>query len=122
MTDRDDLRLLIAGGFPLLTIETCEEPRVIELLRTLATRLDVSLSRWTATDGLTTLSGADFFSADQLRLVDDTTIAAPRKGSSDPESALRAICGSRQPGLVLLLDFHPYFDAPVHVRLIKEMA
>ena len=33
----------------------------------------------------------------------------------------RAICGSRQPGLVLLLDFHPYFDQPVHVRLIKEI-
>ena len=82
MTDRDDLRLLIAGGFPVLTIETCEEPRAIELLRTLATRLDVSLSRWTATDGLTTLSGADFFSADQLRLVDDTNFAIRSSFSS----------------------------------------
>jgi len=122
MTDRDDLRLLIAGGFPLITIETCEEPRVIELLRTLATRLDVSVSRWTITDGLTTLSGTDFFSADQLRLVDDQAAAPQPKGSADPGTALRAIRGSRQPGLVLMLDFHHFFDEPVHVRLIKEIA
>ena len=122
MTDTDDLRLLIAGGFPLITIETHEEPRVIELLRTLATRLDVSLARWTITEGLTTLSGSEFFSADQLRLVDDAASAAPAKGSADPETALRAIRGSRQAGIVLLLDFHPFFDEPLHVRLIKEIA
>ncbi len=40
MTDRDDLRLLVAGSFPLITIESCEEPRVIEMLRSLASRLD----------------------------------------------------------------------------------
>ncbi|MBK6657049.1 MAG: AAA family ATPase [Proteobacteria bacterium] len=122
MTDRDDLRLLVAGGFPLITIETCEEPRVIGLLRMLADGLDVSLARWSVTDGLVTLLGADFFSAEQLRLVDDTTPNATRKAVSDPETALRAIRGSRQAGLILLLDFHPFFDNPVHVRLIKEIA
>jgi hypothetical protein len=122
MSDRDDLRLLIAGGFPLITIETCEEPRVIEQLRALATGLDVSLSRWTITDGLTSLSGEDFFSAEQLRLVDDGAHTASNKGSADPEMALRAIRGSHQPGLIVLLDFHPYLDQPLLVRLIKEIA
>ena len=122
MSDSDDLRLLIAGGFPLITIETCEEPRVIELLRALASGLDVSLSRWTITDGLTNISGAEFFSAEQLRLVDPGATATPSKGSADPETALRAIRGSRHSGLVLMLDFHPYFDEPLHVRLIKEIA
>ena len=122
MSDRDDLRLLIAGGFPLITIETCEELRVVDLLRTLAQRLNVALSRWSVTDGLTAVAGAAFFSADQLRLVDDTAPVAQDKGSRDPEAALRAIRGSRQPGLVLMLDFHPYFDEPLHVRLIKEIA
>lgn len=122
MSDRDDLRLLIAGGFPLITIESCEEPRVIELLRALATQLDVSLSRWTITDGLVTISGSEFFSADQLRLVDEGSSAPNARGSADPQTALRAIRGSRQPGLVLMLDFHPYFDDPLHVRLIKEIA
>ncbi len=122
MPDSDDLRLLIAGGFPLITIETCEEHRVIELVRAYATRLDVSLSRWTITDGLTTIRGLEFFSAEQLRLVDNRATATPSKGSADPETALRAIRGSRQSGLVLMLDFHPYFDEPLHVRLIKEIA
>ena len=122
MTARDDLRLLIAGGFPLITVETYEERRAIELLRTLATRLDVALSRWTVTEGLTSISGADFFSAEQLRLVDDTAPVAQDKASRDPQTALRAIRGSRQAGLVLMLDFHPFFDEPLHVRLIKEIA
>lgn len=122
MSDRDDLRLLIAGSFPLITIETWEELRVVELLRGLAERLNVALSRWTVTDGLTAITGAEFFSAEPLRLVDDATPAVQAKASRDPEAALRAIRGSRQPGLVLLLDFHPFFDAPVHVRLIKEIA
>ena len=44
MTARDDLRLLIAAGLPLISVEAYEELRAIELLRTLATRLDVALS------------------------------------------------------------------------------
>lgn len=123
MTDSDDLRFLIAGGFPLITVETREEPRVVDLLRTLATRLDVALSRWSVTDGLVPICGTAFFSADQLRLVDaQAPPQAGDAGTRDPETALRAIRGSRQPGLVLLLDFHPFLDEPVHVRLIKEIA
>jgi ATPase family associated with various cellular activities (AAA)/AAA+ lid domain len=122
MSDKDDLRLLIAGGFPLITVETCEEPRVIELLRVLAERLNVALSRWSVTEGLVAITGNGFFGADQLRLVDDNAPSKPNKGSHDPEAALRAIRGSRQPGLVLMLDFHPFFDEPLHVRLIKEIA
>ncbi len=122
MTDRDDLRLLVAGGFPLITIESCEEPRVIELLRSLASRLDVSLARWSISDGLSTVSGTDFFSAEQLRLVDDGANPAPVSSAHSPATALRAIRGSRIPGIVLLLDFHPFLDDPLHVRLIKEIA
>jgi len=122
MSDRSDLDLILAGHFPLVTIATGEEPRVIELVRAAARRMDLSLSQWTVTDGLVVVTGNAFFHADQLRLADAAAAAAPSPTTRDAETALRTIRNSRQPGMVLLLDFHPFLDDPVNVRLLKEIA
>lgn len=121
MRDRTDLDLILAGHFPLVTIATGEEPRVIELVKAAARRMDLSLSQWTVTDGLLVVTGNAFFHADQLRLV-DAAPAATTPTTRDAETALRTIRNSRQPGMVLLLDFHPFLDDPINVRLIKEIA
>ena len=42
--------------------------------------------------------------------------------SKRPEDALAQIRATQRPGLYLLLDFHPYLDDPVIVRMLKEIA
>lgn len=124
MTERSDLELLLASHYPLLTIATFEEERTLELFRTIATRGERTLACWTVSDGLRGLAGPPLFNADSLRLAGhDTALDSGNAPSSrDPQAALRAIRNNAQAGIYLLLDFHPFLDEPVHVRLIKEIA
>jgi hypothetical protein len=124
VSERADLEILLASHFALLTISTFEEVRALALFKRLATSPDTPLAQWTVTDGLKPITGTALFSADDMRLVGDDTehSAAHERTSSDPETALRAIRNSRRPGIFLLLDFHPFLDEPVHIRLLKEIA
>ncbi|WP_005225088.1 AAA family ATPase [Marichromatium purpuratum] len=106
MPDLHDLELLLRADTPILIIESVEEPRVVELFAGLAIRLGQPAFRWTVTEGL-------------RRLEFD---AEPQRNLAEPRQALRHIHALDQPGLYLLLDFHPYLDDPIHVRLLKEIA
>ena len=46
----------------------------------------------------------------------------PQPTNSDPDQALRHIRSVEQAGVYVLLDFHPYIENPVHVRLLKDIA
>ena len=52
MNDLHDIETVIASRFPLLTIETLEERRVLDLLRTAALRNEWPLFQWDVVDGL----------------------------------------------------------------------
>jgi len=106
MPDLHDLEILLRSDTPLVIIESVEERRIIELFSGLAIRLGETAFRWTATDGLQRL---EFDAQPQ------TTLALPTQ-------ILRHIRATPQRGYYLLLDFHPYLDDPLHVRLIKEIA
>ena len=106
MTDLHDLELLLRSDTPILLIETLEEPRLVELVSRLALRLAEPAFSWTLTEGLRRL---DLDLGNQMQL-------AP------PPDLLRHIKATPQRGLYLLLDFHPFLDDPLHVRLIKEIA
>lgn len=105
MTDEHELELLIASRFPIIAIETQEEQRAIELLKRCAGRRNLPVFTWSVTGGWKA-----------------TNMQVPLTLPLDPPAALRHVAQVRQPGVYVLLDFHPFLADPLHVRLLKEIA
>jgi SpoVK/Ycf46/Vps4 family AAA+-type ATPase len=105
LSDLHDLELMLRSETPLLLIESREEPRILQLFTRLGMRLGEPVYRWTVTDGL---RRAEF--------------DVPQAQLADPAAALKHIKATVQSGIYLLLDFHPFLDHPLHVRLLKEIA
>ncbi|MDH3265473.1 MAG: AAA family ATPase, partial [Gammaproteobacteria bacterium] len=63
------------------------------------------LFRWTVTDGLQRIDIA----------------LEPQRLNAAPTEALKHIRAVSKPGIYILLDFHPFLDDPVHVRLLKDI-
>lgn len=106
MTDLHDLELLLRSDTPILLIESIEEPRLIQLFVRLGMRLSQPVFSWTLPDGL------------QRAELD----APPNRQLAPPAEVLKHIRVTPQRGVYLLLDFHPFLNDPLHVRLIKEIA
>ena len=106
MPEQNDLELLLRSQTPIVVIESLEEPRILQLFTRLGLRLGQAVFQWTVTEGLRRQE-VDF---------------GNQGSNSDPGDLLKHIKSVSQPGLYLLLDFHPYSKDPLHVRLIKEIA
>jgi SpoVK/Ycf46/Vps4 family AAA+-type ATPase len=106
VNNANDLEVIVRSRFPLVVVETREETRAIDLLQKIANRNEWPIFTWSATDGLERRN----WRAERV------------PESRDPEQMLRHIEGSPQNGVFVLLDFHPFLDNPVHVRLIKDIA
>jgi len=106
MTDSHDLELLIRSRIPIIVIESGEERRVIGLLKSLEASTGLPLYVWSVTEGLRRLE--EGFS--------------PQRHNAKPQDVLGHIKASGHAGIYVLLDFHPYLDEPVHVRLLKDIA
>lgn len=106
MNDSHDLELLINSHIPIIAINTREERRAVELIGSLRKRIGLPVFQWTITEGL-------------LRLEPGYK---PQRMNSQPEELLGHVKSSTQPGIYVLLDFHPYLDSPVNVRLLKDIA
>ncbi|EXJ15465.1 AAA family ATPase [Imhoffiella purpurea] len=104
--DLHDLELLLRSDTPIVLIESIEESRVLELFARLAIRVSEPAFRWTVTDGL-------------QRIEYETN---PQRMLSEPAEVLKHMRVTPQRGIYILLDFHPYLDDPLHVRLLKEIA
>jgi len=63
------------------------------------------LFRWTITDGLQRI---------------DISLE-PQALNSEPTDVLKHIRAVSKPGTYVLLDFHPFIEDPVHVRLLKDI-
>ncbi|MDH5631012.1 MAG: AAA family ATPase [Gammaproteobacteria bacterium] len=108
-TDYHDLGLLVKTGSPIITVETREEVRTINVLCQIAVAHGRPLYSWDHVDGL---KRADF-KTDFHK--DESTI--------DPMAMLEHIKKSNQSCIYVLCDFHPHFeDSPRVVRMIKEIA
>ncbi len=103
MNDLHDLRLLLDSHVSLLVVESSEELRVVELFRRLSAHRD--LYTWTVTDGLCR-EGRPM----------------PQVVHAEPQALLREIKTARTAGIYLLLDMHAYFEDPIVVRLLKDIA
>ena len=109
MDRQRDLELILRSRMPIVAIETRDESRMLDLLKSItmaSARNDyLPLFRWTVTDGLQRLD---------IQL-------EPQLHNSEPTEALRHIRAVTKPGIYVLLDFHPYLSDPVNIRLLKDI-
>jgi SpoVK/Ycf46/Vps4 family AAA+-type ATPase len=109
MDRQRDLELILRSRTPLVVIETRDESRLLDLLRSIAlsraSSAYVPLFRWTITDGLQRL---------------DISLE-PQLHNAAPTEVLRHIRAVAKPGMYVLLDYHPYLEDPVNVRLLKDI-
>lgn len=110
MDDRRDLEVILRSRTPIVVIESRDEARVLDMLKSIAPRGPgnqyLPLFGWTITDGLQRLDIA----------------LEPQTVNAQPTDVLKHIRAVNKPGVYALLDFHPFLDDPVHVRLLKDIA
>lgn len=100
-----DLALIIRSRFPLVQVETREETRMMKLLERVSNLEGWPLFVWTVADGLKRVPRTDVMTQ-----------------TYEFQDALRHIDKTPQNGVYTLIDAQPYFEDPVNVRLIKEIA
>jgi SpoVK/Ycf46/Vps4 family AAA+-type ATPase len=109
MDGQHDLKVILRSRTPIIVIETRDEARVLELLQTISVAgfgsTYMPLFRWTVTDGLQRL---------------DISLE-PQAINSAPTDVLKHIRAVAKPGIYVLLDFHPFLEDPIHVRLLKDI-
>ncbi|MEM7501809.1 MAG: AAA family ATPase [Pseudomonadota bacterium] len=109
MDRQRDLELILRSRTPIVVIETRDEARMLDLLRTItiarSSEQYLPLFRWSVTDGLQRLD------------ID----LEPQLHNSEPDDVLKHIRAVSKPGVYVLLDFHPYLQNPVTVRLLKDI-
>jgi len=109
MDRRHDLEVILRSRTPIVIIETRDEARMLEMLQSIAITASgpdyQPLFRWTVTDGLQRLDIA----------------LEPQPLNSEPTDVLKHIRAVSKPGIYVLLDFHPFLEDPMHVRLIKDI-
>ena len=105
MNDQHDLDLMVVSRFPIILIESHEEARVLDLLERVCNLRSQALFTWNVSDGLRRSGRTD-------RIPE----------TKDPDAVLRHTEATPQNGVYVLLDFHPYLQDPVNVRLLKNIA
>jgi SpoVK/Ycf46/Vps4 family AAA+-type ATPase len=109
MDGNHDLELILRSRTPMVVIESQDEARTLEMLQAIAMRRAAThympLFRWTITDGLQRL---------------DISLE-PQAINSEPTDVLKHIRAVSKPGMYVLLDFHPFMNDPVHIRLLKDI-
>jgi SpoVK/Ycf46/Vps4 family AAA+-type ATPase len=109
MDRRHDLEIILRSRTPIIVIESQDEARVLDLLQSIAIASAsadyLPLFRWTVTDGLQRLDIA----------------LEPQLINAEPTDVLKHVRAVSKPGIYVLLDFHPFLDNPVHVRLLKDI-
>lgn len=109
MDRRHDLEVILRSRTPIVVIETKDEARMLEMLQSInianASQDYQPLFRWTVTDGLQRID------------ID----LEPQPLNSEPRDVLKHIRAVAKPGIYVLLDFHPFLEDPLHVRLLKDI-
>ena len=109
MDRRHDLEVILRSRTPIIVIESRDESRILEMFQSItmsgASANYLPLFRWTVTDGLQRLDIA----------------LEPQAINSEPTDVLKHIRAVTKPGIYVLLDFHPFLENPVHVRLLKDI-
>src|ERR1700686_2816880 len=108
---RHELQTLLASRVALIVIESREEARVLSLVRESSLKVRVGrgwgVFQWTVTEGLRRI---------------DVDLGGPKRTLSEPEQVLKHLKATPMAGIYVLLDFQPYLNDPVNVRLLKDIA
>ena len=103
-----ELAALMRSRIPLVVMETRDEDRARALISTAAAqhRPALPVFEWRVTEGLRRI---------------DADMGPAQRFNTEPGHALDSI-RMGIPGVYVLMDFHPYLEDPVHVRLLKDIA
>ena len=104
MNDQHDLEIMVVSRFPIILIETHEELRSLDLLERVCNLRNQAYFTWNVSQG--------------LRRNGRTDRVPETKNAPD---LLRHLEATPQNGVYALLDFHPYLQDPICVRLIKNI-
>jgi SpoVK/Ycf46/Vps4 family AAA+-type ATPase len=108
---RSELQTLLASRFAIIVIESREEARVLDLVRGAAAKVrrprGWALFQWTVTEGLHRL---------------DMDVGGPQKMFAEPPALLKHLKATPAAGVYVLLDFHPYLNDPISIRMLKDIA
>ena len=111
LSPTDELQTLLASRVALIVIESREETRALEVVRDASMRAqrgkNWGVFQWTVTEGL-------------LRM--DVDVGGSQRTLAQPEQMLKHIRATNLAGIYVLLDFHPYFEKPESVRMLKDIA
>ncbi|KEA63690.1 Cell division protein FtsH [Marinobacterium lacunae] len=122
--DLHNLKLKLNDHFPIIVIETHDEQRVVDLLRT-ATAEDAKLGTlriWSASEGVDLYRKPDVSKWQVEGLESAARSGAGSADMTDPQSMLKAVKELVKDSILLLPDFHTYLQDPVVLRLVKEIA
>lgn len=106
MNDLHDLELMLGAQTPIIIVESLEELRILQFLTRISGKLPLPFYKWTLTEGVARLE-VDY---------------GQQQDTENPPEALKHIKSKNSPGYFILLDFHPFLDDPLNIRLIKEIA
>ncbi|NKB34941.1 MAG: AAA family ATPase [Pseudomonadales bacterium] len=117
MYELNDLLLLLNSSQPVINIQTHEEQRAVDLVKRCSLKLNKRILQWSVTKGIVDANtGAPALSLSKKHVTTNIETA------SDPKNSLIEIANCKEPGIYILLDFHPYMDDPFVIRSIKEIA
>lgn len=112
MHDLHDLAVVIESRIPLIVVETFEEGRVVDMLDRLAEEQAgpsgaKPLFTWSVTEGFRRINA---------------NMGGSQIHAANPRDALAQVRATKVASTYILLDFHPYLEEPINVRLLKEIA
>src|SRR5687768_8759927 len=103
----EELDILIRARYPLLSLVSWDEHRVDTLPADMDRAHGMGLLTWSVSKG--------------LRHAGTTRGAPLPEDTRSPIDALAAIEKLTEPSLVVLKDFHPYFEEKTVVRALREL-
>ena len=107
MDVREELSILIRSRQPIISLVTGEEERGRDLLLSVAEELDRrEVYFWDAVTGFRKITPGS---------------SGLEEGRVDPLTALQRIEGYRGDAIFLVEDFHPYYEEPVPVRMLRNL-
>lgn len=101
-----DLEAILRSRTPLIAVESNEEPQIVQMVRQIGQKLQLKAYRWTVTEGMQSFDPCD----------------QPMQSVLKSQDVLNYIKTCQSSCLFVLLDFHPYLQDAVHVRLLKDIA
>ena len=127
------LKVLINSSTPIVVMETVEEMRVLDLVRSACVELQMAMFEWSIADGLTR-SGSNTPVSGAIDLQARINAARHGAGSEPIESRQAAMYNTLDPvqalanmqtmtleAVFVLKDFHRHMDNPVIVRRLRDV-